>query len=452
MSQLVLPRIGCKLCCQTLSPRASVEYATWKATGFVTRQTPTARAPLCLPADSNLIRTLVASRRCFKSQALKRQTNSAEATATDTPWETTNQALLVLAGFVGVLVLGQVLADYKLPFVDLPYFVSLASLTIYIAAHKSRSNKTRQQISLTQATLAPVGASGALLGGYLVIKYFQQAPLQLIFNGYFWLLGSVAVAGTLQPPLNRLVAAAGAEASADVLAGHTNFTLNNLLACLIAIDILGLIGLSSFRTALVLLLGLLFYDVFWVFGSPKVIGDNVMLTVATSNILTGPVRLLFPRAVGAGEARNFPFALLGLGDIAVPGLLAGLALRFDAARREVEVPADLPEPPLLQRLQQQLKALTGPPAVPDPPALAEESDSSDIYFWACMGAYLAGLFAAFAASTITRMGQPALLYIVPFMLAAVGGVAATQGELGKVLDYKEAPAESPFSALTKSDD
>lgn len=28
-------------------------------------------------------------------------------------------------------------------------------------------------------------------------------------------------------------------ASADLLAGHTNFTLNNLLACLIAIDILG---------------------------------------------------------------------------------------------------------------------------------------------------------------------------------------------------------------------
>ena len=72
-----------------------------------------------------------------------------------------------------------------------------------------------------------------------------------------------------------------------------------------------LIGLSSFRTAVVLLMGLLAYDVFWVFGSPKVIGDNVMLTVATSNVLTGPVRLLFPRPIGTGEAKNFPFALLG---------------------------------------------------------------------------------------------------------------------------------------------
>jgi hypothetical protein len=43
-----------------------------------------------------------------------------------------------------------------------------------------------------------------------------------------------------------------------------------------------LVGLKSFRVAAVLLLGLLCYDVFWVFGSPSVIGENVMLTVATS--------------------------------------------------------------------------------------------------------------------------------------------------------------------------
>ena len=53
-------------------------------------------------------------------------------------------------------------------------------------------------------------------------------------------------------------------------------------------------------------------DVFWVFGSPKVIGENVMLTVATSDILSGPTRLLFPRAAGSvGEAAAFPFSLLG---------------------------------------------------------------------------------------------------------------------------------------------
>ena len=61
-----------------------------------------------------------------------------------------------------------------------------------------------------------------------------------------------------------------------------------------------------------MLFGLLAYDVFWVFGSPAVIGDNVMLAVATSDALTGPTRLLFPRFAGSiGEASRFPFSLLG---------------------------------------------------------------------------------------------------------------------------------------------
>lgn len=73
-----------------------------------------------------------------------------------------------------------------------------------------------------------------------------------------------------------------------------------------------LLGLKSFKAAGVMLFGLLAYDVFWVFGSPKIIGDNVMLAVATSDALTGPTRLLFPRFSGSiGEASRFPFSLLG---------------------------------------------------------------------------------------------------------------------------------------------
>jgi hypothetical protein len=40
------------------------------------------------------------------------------------------------------------------------------------------------------------------------------------------------------------------------------------VACLVATEILALVGLRSFRTATLLLVGLLAYDVFWVFGSP----------------------------------------------------------------------------------------------------------------------------------------------------------------------------------------
>ena len=53
-------------------------------------------------------------------------------------------------------------------------------------------------------------------------------------------------------------------ATLDLASHHSNFTLNNLIACCLAADILQLVGLRSFRVAGVLLAGLLAYDVFWV--------------------------------------------------------------------------------------------------------------------------------------------------------------------------------------------
>ena len=142
---------------------------------------------------------------------------------------------------------------------------------------------------------------------------------------------------SLQPSSAAAVLSAASLATFAALhpsGGALGFTLNNLVACLVATELLQLLGLRSFRAATLLLVGLLAYDVFWVFASPAVVGDNVMLAVATSDAVTGPTRLLFPRVPGGGgEAANFPFSLLGLGDVAIPGLLAALALRYDASRR-----------------------------------------------------------------------------------------------------------------------
>lgn len=81
-----------------------------------------------------------------------------------------------------------------------------------------------------------------------------------------------------------------------------------------------MLGIRTSKTAVILLMGMLFYDVFWVFGSPSVVGDNVMETVATSNLLEGPFKLLFPRLdIGMNGGGSYPFALLGLGDVALPG-------------------------------------------------------------------------------------------------------------------------------------
>ncbi|KAL6744843.1 peptidase A22B, signal peptide peptidase, partial [Haematococcus lacustris] len=253
---------------------------------------------------------------------------------------------------------------------DLLYFISLAVTTQYIGAHRSLTTKQRQQVSIKEGLLAPLAASVSLFSCYLIVRFLPQLSISTLLthtSGCWaalrdrgaepytqvagplgerrlgldvpegWLLdaeGKAMTRAEFSPSDVLAVAAALGLSTAQLLSQE--FSLNNLMACLIATDILQLvnIGIRSFRVAgRTMLAGLLLYDVFWVFASPSVVGDNVMLTVATSDLITGPSRLLFPRAPGGvGEASDFPFSLLGLGDIAIPGLLACLALRFDASR------------------------------------------------------------------------------------------------------------------------
>lgn len=53
------------------------------------------------------------------------------------------------------------------------------------------------------------------------------------------------------------------------------------VACLVATEILALVDIKSFRAAGLLLLGLMAYDVFWVFGSPKGEGQVKPQTLAS---------------------------------------------------------------------------------------------------------------------------------------------------------------------------
>ncbi|GLC34018.1 hypothetical protein PLESTM_000144600 [Pleodorina starrii] len=290
-------------------------------------------------------------------------------------WEESDDAVLAYGSLVALLALGNLPVLQSAKLADLPYFVGLAVITIYIGAHRGLTTRQRQQISIKEGILAPLLASVSLFGFYLLIKYLPDFNVQAFLNAYFWMLGSFAIGGAAVPVLRKVggplgelslkfdvpegwlldeeggsitkaelaptdilsVCLALGLSTAELISGHSSFTLNNLVATLVATDILQLIGPRSFRTAGLLLVGLLLYDVFWVFGSPKVVGDNVMLAVATSDLVSGPTRILFPRLPGGGStaeaaAATFPFSLLGLGDIAVPGLLACLALRYDASR------------------------------------------------------------------------------------------------------------------------
>ncbi|KAF1786928.1 Peptidase A22B, signal peptide peptidase [Phytophthora cactorum] len=164
------------------------------------------------------------------------------------------------------------------------------------------------------------------------------------------------------------------------------------------------IRLPNLRVATSLLTAAFIYDVFFVYVSPLVFGSNVMVDVASgggSTRLSGdtdgdgvtvrptPMVLSVPLvfSVYGGEA------LLGLGDIIIPGLLVALCIRYDY--------------------------YCGQPL-------------SRGYFCAASCAYAFGLMVANIMAIVLRdvvAGQPALMYVVPTMLMSVLGLARINGEL-----------------------
>lgn len=59
-------------------------------------------------------------------------------------------------------------------------------------------------------------------------------------------------------------------------------------------------------------------------------------------------------------------------------------------------------------------------------------------------AYIAGLGVAFAANAITKLGQPALLYLVPATFLAITATAASRGEVQRLWQYTDTTAISPM--------
>ena len=80
-------------------------------------------------------------------------------------------------------------------------------------------------------------------------------------------------------------------------------------------------NLPNYKTAFILLWGLFFYDIFWVYGT------DVMLTVAKS--VDAPIKLMFPADLTATPVK---FSMLGLGDIVIPGIFVALCVRYDINR------------------------------------------------------------------------------------------------------------------------
>lgn len=137
----------------------------------------------------------------------------------------------------------------------------------------------------------------------------------------------------------------------------------------------------------------------WVFGSTLVFEDNVMVSTA---YLDSPGKLLFPRQVIDGVVRapgEFQYAVLGLGDLFVPGLFLALTTALDAHLNEGE-------------------------------------GSSGTYFQTAVVCYAIGLLTCFAANSLTLAPQPALLYIVPALLGGTFINALRRDEVSTLLNFR----------------
>lgn len=297
--------------------------------------------------------------------------------------------------------------------------------------NSARTGEKPETMTQKDAAMFPLIASCALFGLYLFFQFFSKEHINLLLSVYFFVLGIFALTHMVSPivtkhipanliPLHhfhlRLTEGPGDnDAKTEVvsydfsthdlvmLAVSTvigiwyfmkkHWVANNLFGLAFAINGVELLHLNNVMTGCILLGGLFFYDIFWVFGT------NVMVTVAKS--FEAPIKLVFPQDLleNGFEAKNM--AMLGLGDIVIPGIFVALLLRYDRS---------------LNR-------------------------NSHFYFYTTFIAYVAGLAFTIGIMHWYKHAQPALLYLVPACLGAPIFMALVRGDIKSMFKYADHPEE-----------
>ncbi|RZF32948.1 hypothetical protein LSTR_LSTR000818 [Laodelphax striatellus] len=312
----------------------------------------------------------------------------------------------------------------------------MALLPIFFGAfrsvkhHKEQKESGEKPDTMTQkdAAMFPLIASAALFGLYIFFQTFSKEYINLLVTGYFFFLGVLALCHLMSPVISSLVPAAipnipfhlqfskgKDEEKSDIIdynfTSHDIFCLiccsvvgawylqekhwiaNNLFGLAFAVNGVELLHLNNVVTGCILLGGLFVYDIFWVFGT------NVMVFVAKS--FEAPIKLVFPQDILEKGIAADNFAMLGLGDIVVPGIFIALLLRFDNS---------------LQR-------------------------NSKTYFYSTFIAYILGLVMTMFVMHVFKHAQPALLYLVPACLGTPMIVAILKGDLTAMFQYEDHPSE-----------
>ncbi|XP_042160091.1 minor histocompatibility antigen H13-like isoform X1 [Oncorhynchus tshawytscha] len=290
------------------------------------------------------------------------------------------------------------------------------------------SSDMPETITGRDAARFPIIASCTLFGLYLFFKIFSQEYINLLLSMYFFVLGILALSHTMSPFMNRIFPAnipikqyqllftQGSGETKEEMVNYEfdtkdmiclvistvvgvwyilkkHWIANNLFGLAFALNGVELLHLNNISTGCILLGGLFVYDVFWVFGT------NVMVTVAKS--FEAPIKLVFPQDLlekGLGASQ---FAMLGLGDIVIPGIFIALLLRFDVSLKK----------------------------------------NTRTYFHTSFLAYIFGLGLTIWVMHTFKHAQPALLYLVPACIGFPLVVALLKGELTEMFRYEEVSAE-----------
>lgn len=325
-------------------------------------------------------------------------------------------------------------------FIVIPVPVNLivtSTTLVFIGSHRSLNllvseadgglgKEEKEVLSAADAYKFPFIGSAALFSLYVAFKYFDKDTVNLLLTFYFCLVGVFALTTSLSKFVSQFITSKTQYGfkkkfpiigdvdmlmtPADILClilssifsyyyfQTKHYMMNNIFGIAFCIQSIERISIGSYKIGAILLVGLFFYDIFWVFGT------DVMVTVAKS--FDGPIKLLFPRVLPTLDAKG-EFSLLGLGDIVVPGLFVALLLRFDAVRAKVE------------------------------PKLAEYSNFFKPYFLTNIVCYALGLVITVGIMFIFHHAQPALLYLVPACLFGSLAVGLARGELAILFAYDE---------------
>lgn len=222
------------------------------------------------------------------------------------------------------------------------------------------------------------------------------------------------------------------------------WVMQDVFGACMCISFLKVIQLNSIRVASILLIVAFFYDIFFVFISPLVFGKSVMIIVATSG---GPPKAdelyceKYPNDKDCQGGNPLPMllaipklfdfvggsSLLGLGDIVLPGLLLSFASRLDTAKALLGIMGGGRGSANQSYNCPEQDCCNGAPC-----GLATLCRGG--YFAPLVVAYAIGLAMANTAVYVMKMGQPALLYLVPCCLGTLVYIGWRRQELRQLWD------------------